>query len=157
LFCFVSSLYVVMCVLICLDMISIPQIFDKVNPGVQRTQHMSGTSLYAYSWWSKGYPATLSDGGESRALNVTTHLWNNNMNFSLFIRCVNNSRPNLLFGSYCIYPAVTWWQVIFWRPDMRSGDFTGCCRGRLSKTSLQDHTPWALIWVATRATSRLTA
>jgi len=60
-------------------------------------------------------------------------------------------------GNQYIYPATMWWQVIFRRSDMRSGDFASKCRGRLSSGTLQVHTPWVSIWVPTRATYRPTA
>jgi len=32
------------------------------------------------------------------------------------------------------------------KPDMSSGDLASSCRGRLSISNLQDHTPWVLDW-----------
>jgi len=52
-----------------------------------------------------------------------------------------------------MYPTSMWRKVMLQMLDMRSGDFTNCCRCRLSRGNLQGHTSWVLMWIPTRATS----
>ena len=85
-------------------------------------------------------------------------------NFLVYIRVVtfnisrriNHTETNFN-TTIIIYPTRMWRQVISRRSDKRSGDFTSCYRGRLSKGNLQGHTPWVLIWIPSRATSTPTA